>query len=62
MNDVIIVVNYIKASALNPKLFCSLCEEIGSEHYTLYYAQTGWFFGMAFKENISSELKLRCFL
>ena len=43
MKDVIKIVNYIKSSALNSRLFESLCNDIGSEHvHLLYYSETRW--------------------
>ena len=43
MQDVIKMINYIKSSALNSRLFESLCNGIGSEHvHLLYYSETRW--------------------
>ena len=43
MTDVVKLVNFIKASALNSRLFRSFCEEMNSEFQELlYYAETRW--------------------
>ncbi|KRZ14687.1 Uncharacterized protein T11_11579 [Trichinella zimbabwensis] len=43
MKNVISIVNFIKAGAINTRLFTSLCFETDSLHKNLvYYAETRW--------------------
>ncbi len=43
MRDIVKVVNYIKGSALNSRLFEALCTEIGAEHtHLLFHTEVRW--------------------
>ena len=42
MNDCIRVVNFIKARALNSRIFSLLCEEMGSHQSLLFYTAVRW--------------------
>ena len=43
LSSVIKIVNFVKGSALQTRLFRRLCKEMGSEHETLlFYTQVRW--------------------
>ena len=43
LDSAIKVINYIKASALNTRLFKKLCQNMGAEYeYLLFYTSVGW--------------------
>ena len=43
LDSAIKVINYIKASALNTRLFKKLCQDMGAEYeYLLFYTSVGW--------------------
>lgn len=45
LNDIVNVINHIKAQALNPCLFEQLCEELNAEHrHLLLYIEIRWLF------------------
>jgi len=56
MNDCIHIVNFVKARALNSRLFALLCEEMGSEHQSLlFHTAVRWFHGAKFSQDSSSS-------
>ena len=43
LNRIIKIVNFIKASALNTRLFARLCEDLGTDYkYLLYHTEVRW--------------------
>ena len=36
------IINFVKASALNTRFFKQLCEDLGSEHTSLYHTEVRW--------------------
>ena len=43
LKQVVKIINFVKASALNTRLFKQLCENLGSEHTNLlYYIEARW--------------------
>ena len=45
LNQIIKIVNFVKISTLNIRLFKSLCEDFGSDHtFLLYHTEVRWLF------------------
>jgi len=57
MNGCIHIVNFVKPSALNSRIFSLLCEEMGSEHQSLLFQTSArWVYGAKFSQHSSSSV------
>ncbi|GMH35000.1 hypothetical protein BSKO_02861 [Bryopsis sp. KO-2023] len=64
MQDVIVIVNYIKSSALNSRLFEQMCIDFGSEYkHLLFYSNVRWLSrGKVLKRVVDMRMEVEVFL